>query len=89
MLKPKGIILWYDFIFNNPYNPNVKGIKAEEIHTLFPGCMIKLKRITLAPPLVRLLAPHSYLACYLLEHLLFLNTHYFGIIKSAKISKSL
>lgn len=71
VLKPTGFILWYDFIYNNPKNPNVRGIKAKEIIYLFPDCRIKLKRITLAPPIVRFLAPRSYLICYLLEKCVF------------------
>jgi ubiquinone/menaquinone biosynthesis C-methylase UbiE len=81
VLSPQGIIIWYDFLFNNRKNPHVRGIKAKEIRLLFPQCMVKLKRITLAPPLTHFLAPHSYLVCYLLEQLRFLNTHYLGVIK--------
>jgi len=84
VLKPNGIILWYDFLFNNPKNPNTRGIKAKEIKSLFLNCKIKLKRITLAPPIVRFLAKYSYFACLLLENLIFLNTHYLGIIKPNK-----
>lgn len=48
--KEDGIIIWYDFYFDNPKNPDVKGVKKNEIHSLFPNCEISLKRITLAPP---------------------------------------
>jgi ubiquinone/menaquinone biosynthesis C-methylase UbiE len=81
VLKPGGIILWYDYHMNNPKNPDVRGVKKKEIHELFPGCEIHLKRITLAPPLIRLIAPYSWLACYLLEKLKVFNTHYLGVIK--------
>jgi SAM-dependent methyltransferase len=47
LLKPGGIILWYDFIFNNPNNEDVKGIKKREIHDLF----IKSKKISFLKPL--------------------------------------
>ena len=47
--KEDGIIIWYDFHFDNPKNPDVKGVKKNEIHSLFPNCEIFLKRITLAP----------------------------------------
>jgi ubiquinone/menaquinone biosynthesis C-methylase UbiE len=48
--KEDGIIIWYDFHIDNPKNPDVKGVKKNEIHSLFPNCEIFLKRITLAPP---------------------------------------
>jgi hypothetical protein len=81
VLKNHGIILWYDFIYNNPKNPDVRGVKKKEIYELFPS-VIYLNRITLAPPITRLLAPYSYLACYLLEKVKIFNTHYLGIIKN-------
>jgi|YNPNPStandDraft_1061719.scaffolds.fasta_scaffold00016_46 SAM-dependent methyltransferase len=81
VLKPGGLILWYDYHVNNPGNPDVKGVKRREIRQLFPGCQVKLEHLTLAPPLARILAPVSYLLCYLLEKLPFLTTHYLGIIR--------
>lgn len=81
VLKPYGIIIWYDYHINNPKNPNVRGIKKREIYRLFSNCNIYLKRITLVPPLVYRLAPKSLLLCYFLERLKVFNTHYLGIIK--------
>jgi SAM-dependent methyltransferase len=80
VVKDDGFILWYDYHVNNPWNPDVRGIKRQEISQLFPGCRIKLQRITLVPPLVRLLAPYSWLACYILGKIPWLRTHYFGLI---------
>ena len=81
VLKPDGIILWYDYFMNNPKNPDVRGVRKKEIHELFPKCEVFLRRITLAPPITRLIAPRSYLLCYLLEKIPFLKTHYLIIIK--------
>jgi ubiquinone/menaquinone biosynthesis C-methylase UbiE len=83
VLKHSGIILWYDYHMDNPKNPDVQGVKKQEIYDLFPNCDIHLNRITLAPPLTRLIAPYSWLLCYLLEKLKILNTHYLGIIQKA------
>ena len=84
VLKPDGIILWYDYHMNNPKNPDVRGVKRYEIYKLFPKCDIYLKRITLAPPSTRILASYSWLACYFLEKLKIFNTHYLGIIKKGE-----
>jgi hypothetical protein len=62
----------------------VRGVKKREIHRLFPGCRIELRRITLAPPLVRVLAPYSWLSCYLLERIPWLCTHYLGVIRKGE-----
>jgi ubiquinone/menaquinone biosynthesis C-methylase UbiE len=80
VVKDDGLILWYDYHVNNPWNPDVRGVKRREISQLFPGCHIKLQRITLVPPLVRLLAPCSWLACYMLGKIPWLCTHYLGLI---------
>ena len=83
VLKPRGLILWYDYHRNNPWNKDVRGVKKGEIHDLFPGCRIQLQRVTLAPPLTRLLAPYSFLLCAILEKLLIFNTHYLGVIRKS------
>ncbi len=80
VVKDDGFILWYDYHVHNPWNPDVRGIKRREISQLFPGCRIKLQRLTLVPPLVRLLAPYSWLACYGLGKIPWLCTHYLGLI---------
>ena len=79
--KPDGIIFWYDFSVDNPLNKNVKGVGSREIRRLFQGCDIVLKRITLAPPIARLLAPYSWLVCYFLSKVPLLCTHYLAAIR--------
>lgn len=81
VLKPGGFILWYDYHVNNPWNPDVQGVKKGEFRRLFPGCRGELQRVILAPPLTRLLAPYSWLACFLLEKLRVFNTFYLGIFQ--------
>lgn len=81
VLKPGGAILWYDFRYNNPRNPNVRGIEAGEIRRLFPGCRIRLQKVTLAPPITRRLVRVSWMMCLLLEKIPALRTHYLGVIR--------
>lgn len=83
VVKKDGIIIWYDYHMNNPWNPNVRGVKKREIAKLFPDCLIDLRRITLAPPLVRKLVPSTLMACELLERFKIFNTHYLGIIRKS------
>jgi hypothetical protein len=55
-LRPGGGVLWYDFTVDNPRNPDVRGVPASRVRTLFPeGCMYS-KRVTLAPPISRRVA---------------------------------
>ena len=84
VVKKEGAILWYDYHVDNPWNPDVRGVKKQEIRKLFPGCQIRLQRMTLAPPLVRLLAPYSWLVSYALAKVPFLCTHYLGLIQKVE-----
>jgi ubiquinone/menaquinone biosynthesis C-methylase UbiE len=81
VVKKTGLILWYDFHVDNPWNSNVRGVRKSEIKRLFPNCHIELERVSLVLPLAKILAPWSWIACYLLSRLRFLNTHYLGIIQ--------
>jgi len=54
MTKDNGLILWYDFKYNNPNNPDVKGVDKSEIKRLFPNSKkIIFHNVTLAPPIGR------------------------------------
>jgi SAM-dependent methyltransferase len=81
IVKPAGVILWFDFRVNNPRNPGVRGVSASEIRSLFPGCSVRLRSVTLAPPIARFVVPKSWIAACLLENIPFLRTHYLGIIR--------
>jgi SAM-dependent methyltransferase len=81
VLKAEGCVFWYDFCFNNPRSSDTRGIRKLEISQLFPDCRIELRKVTLIPPLTRVLAPWSWLGCYALEYLQIFNTHYLGIIR--------
>lgn len=75
VLAPGGALLWYDFAFNNPRNPHVRGISRREVRRLFPQLVGKIRSVTLAPPVARLIVPHSWTLASLLEAVPFLHTH--------------
>jgi SAM-dependent methyltransferase len=76
VLRPGGIILWYDYFISKPTNRDVKGIGKREIIRLFPNCTFDFHKVTLAPFIARAIAPYSFLLCYLLERIPLLRTHY-------------
>jgi ubiquinone/menaquinone biosynthesis C-methylase UbiE len=80
VLKPDGLILWYDLRYNNPQNPNVRGIGAKEVRSLFPACMVKLEKAELAPPIARRVVPVSWVGALVLEKVPLLRTHLLGVI---------
>lgn len=50
---PGGGVLVYDFIVDNPRNPDVRGVPLAELRRLFPKAQVQSRRITLAPPIAR------------------------------------
>lgn len=81
VLKPAGMILWYDFTFNNPQNPDVKGVGRAEIAHLFPDYTCQLAKFTLAPPIARRLPSFIFgLSYQFLSLFPVLRTHLLGLI---------
>jgi SAM-dependent methyltransferase len=52
-VRPGGAVLWYDFVVDNPRNPDVRGVPRSRVAALFPAGAITWRRVTLAPPLAR------------------------------------
>lgn len=88
LVRPGGAYLWYDFTYDNPKNRDVRGIRYSEVSELFPAdALIEHRRITLAPPLARKVAPlgrHIYNA---LASLKVLNTHVAAMIWKPAVSE--
>ena len=80
VVRPSGLILWYDFTVN-PFNPDVRGIGKSELLALFAGAGIRAARVTLAPPLTRLLAPRAWTLCVLTQQVPWLRTHLLATIR--------
>lgn len=89
VLKPDGMVLWYDFHVNNPRNPDVRGVTRRELRALFPGCRLELRRVTLAPPAARALAPRLWPLATLLSAIPWLCTHYVGVIRRTMSASAL
>jgi SAM-dependent methyltransferase len=81
LVKPGGIVLWYDFMFNNPKNQDVRGIKKAEIINLFPKAdRIVFQKVTLAPPIGRKVKK----LYSLINTIPFLRTHIIAEIEKGK-----
>ena len=52
-VRPGGGVLWYDFTVGNPHNPDVRGMPLSRVRKLFPGGTMQARRVTLAPPVAR------------------------------------
>ena len=80
VLAPGGALLWYDFAYNNPRNPNVRGIKRAELTSLFSKLRGPIRKVTLAPPLARLIVPRSKSLGSALESIPLLRTHLLAVL---------
>jgi len=81
VLRPGGFILWFDFRYDNPRNPRVRGVTRAEIEQdLFPGARASFLRTVLLPPLARRLVPVSRLLAEGLSLIPPLLTHYCALI---------
>jgi ubiquinone/menaquinone biosynthesis C-methylase UbiE len=80
VLRPQGLILWYDFRRNNPLNHDIRRVTRAEVRALFPGCAAWFRTSTLAHPIARPLARVSPVVVQLLELVRPLRTHELAII---------
>lgn len=74
-VRPGGAVLWYDFTYNNPSNPDVRGVPLRRVKELFPQACITTRRVTLAPPLARRVAPIHPALYTLFNTIPLLRTH--------------
>jgi ubiquinone/menaquinone biosynthesis C-methylase UbiE len=81
VLANGGALLWYDFRFNNPRNPNVRKVTREELKELFPTLSGEIQSVTLAMPLLRLVAPRSWMLAQVLSAAPFLRTHLIALLR--------
>lgn len=51
--RPGGGVLVYDFVVGNPRNPDVRGVPVARLCALFPHAPLRVRRLTLAPPVAR------------------------------------
>ena len=83
-LKPGGAVLSYDFIYNDPRNPDVRKLDVCELRRLLPDGQFHVRRVTLAPPLARRVAPVSPALFWALNALPFLRlSHALCLIRKA------
>jgi SAM-dependent methyltransferase len=81
VLRPGGCAAVYDFRVPSPWNPNVRAMSPRALGEAFPGCTMEFRRLTLVPPLARLLGPGTRALYPVLAAAPFLRTHLLTIIR--------
>ena len=74
-LRPGGGVLWYDFTVDNPRNPDVRGVPLRRLRELFPAATLEATRVTLAPPIARVVSRWHPSLYTLFNSLPMLRTH--------------
>lgn len=80
MTRPGGGVLWYDLAYDNPRNPDIRGISIGDVRQLFPRATITWNRITLAPPIARSVSKVSIPLYHALRSIPLLRSHIFAWI---------
>ena len=75
LVRPGGYVLWYNFVYNNPKNSDVRGVPINRVRELFPHGQLSYQRLTLAPPISRLVCRLHPLLYDIFNILPFLRTH--------------
>lgn len=81
LAKPGGGVLWYDFVYDNPRNPDVCGVPLRRVRELFPQGEMTAWRLTLAPPISRFVTRLHPSLYTVFNALPFLRTHVLCWIK--------
>ncbi len=84
VLRPGGAVLWYDNRYANPFNPEVRGISRRELAALFPRYELRLRTITVLPPLARRLGTAADRVYHVLSRTKLLNVRYAGLLVKSK-----
>jgi SAM-dependent methyltransferase len=81
VVRPGGYVLWYDFFFN-PINTDTVGMTLRRVRLLFPGWpVLDRARVTLAPPLSRVIGRVWGRGVNLLGKLRVFNSHYLLLLQ--------
>jgi SAM-dependent methyltransferase len=83
-VRPGGGVLWYDFTVNNPRNRDVRGVPVARIRQLFPSGRMRVRRVTLAPPVARAVTPLHGSLYPVFNMCIWLRTHVLAWIEKPK-----
>lgn len=74
-VSPGGLLLVYDFVVDNPRNPDVRALSLPALVSACPGAAVTIRRLTLAPPLARALCAVHPALYPVVNRIALLRTH--------------
>lgn len=82
VLRPGGILVWYDLRTPNPANRYLRAMTRRRIVGLFPGSEVEVSSATLLPPLARRLRRHTETKYRRLTRIPLLRSHLVGVVQT-------
>jgi len=83
VLRPGGVVVWYEMRLPNPWNRNVRPIGRGELGRLFPGLEPRLSSATLIPQIARNLGPFTGTLFPVFHALPLLRSHWVGLLRKS------
>ena len=80
VLRPGGMVLWYDMRLPNPRNRAIRPLNRRTLAALFPGFELDLRSITVIPPLARRLGAGAERTYPLVNRVPLLRSHLLGAL---------
>ena len=80
VLKPGGVVLWYDMRYSSPGDATVRPVRRGEVRQLFPGLTETLQSVTLMPAIARRMRGATRTLYPTLAAIPILRSHLVGLI---------
>jgi SAM-dependent methyltransferase len=81
VLTSRGVVVWYDMRYPNPWNPAIRAMTKSRIRELFPSFELQLEPSSLLPPVAHRLGRLTDQAYPLLASIPILRSHYIGLLR--------
>jgi ubiquinone/menaquinone biosynthesis C-methylase UbiE len=86
VLTSRGVVIWYDLRYPNPWNKSIRAMTKSRIREIFPSFELQLKSSTLLPPVARQLGRFTSSTYSLLDSIPILHAHYIGLLRPPRDS---
>jgi len=87
VLAPGGVIMIFDFRYNNPFNKQVKKVNCRDLISYWSDYkLVEYQTLILLPPISRILAPISSILCEMLISFSPLRSHFIAVFRRPTIN---
>jgi len=84
VLTSRGVVVWYDMRYPNPWNPAIRAMTKSRIRELFPSFELQLEPSSLLPLVAHQLGRLTDRTYPLLASIPILRSHYIGLLRPSR-----